>query len=207
MFSAKVAATLGLWISFAIPAAAEPLPFPDGRYVTDPSICRMSEDEMTMTHGDGVGAMVRVIEGRNLNNAYEMFCTVLDVRTRGDDVQFRARCDREGEAEVVNGRYTRLTPTSFRLGDRVFAHCPKLQPDWEFAEVSWPVEHIVRLWYDANSDCRGHNPSDPRMYTGCEARDEYYSKMLAERGWCYGREGEAGYQMEWHVCGPTSNRD
>lgn len=186
---------------------AEPLPFPDGRYVAEPEICRMSEEEMTMMYGDRTGMVVRSIQGKNLNDGYEMSCTIADVRVRGDDVQFRARCDSEGEDETVNGKYVRLTPTSFKLGNRVFARCPTPKPDWKFPEVTWPAESIVNLWDIVNTDCRGTDPSNPRMHTGCEARDNYYSKMLADRDWCYGREGEAGYQMRWHPCGPDSNRD
>ncbi|MCF3638734.1 hypothetical protein LXM94_01950 [Rhizobium sp. TRM95111] len=181
------------------------LPFPDGRYVTNPDLCWMSEDQLIEKHGDRVGAMVRVLSGNRIFNAYEMVCTVLKVSTEGDQVSFRASCENEGETESVEGRYVTLTATSFRLGERVFAHCPALNPSWQFPDVAWPVENIIGLWNEANGFCRGHSPSDPRMHTGCESR-ETYGKMLDERGWCYGRENEAGYQMSWHVCGPNSNR-
>ena len=36
----------------------------------------------------------------------------------------------------------------------------------------------------------------------CGARD-YVSYLLSERGYCYGKEDQAGFEMEWHAC--TSN--
>lgn len=100
-----------------------PLPFRDGRYVTDEALCGLSEQQMLERHGDMLGAMVRVIDGPSLTNAYEMQCTVSDARVEGDDVRFRARCGREGQVDTVNGRYHRLSPTSFRLGQRTFTLC------------------------------------------------------------------------------------
>jgi len=33
----------------------------------------------------------------------------------------------------------------------------------------------------------------------CGARD-YVSYLLPERGYCYGQEDQAGFEMEWHAC-------
>lgn len=114
------AASNGAAVSSSRPNA---LPFPDGRYVTDKALCGLSEQQMLERHGDMLGAMVRVIDGPRLTNAYEMQCTVGDVRVAGDDVRFRAKCGREGKADTVNGRYVRLSSTSFRLGQRTFSLC------------------------------------------------------------------------------------
>lgn len=98
-------------------------PFPDGRYVTDKALCGLSEQEMLVRHGDMLGTMVRIINGTRLTNAYEMSCTVDNVRVDGDDVRFDAQCGREGQTSVVNGRYVRISPTSFRLGQKSFSLC------------------------------------------------------------------------------------
>jgi hypothetical protein len=66
------------------PARSGPLPFPDGRYVTDKALCGLSEQEMLDRHGDMLGTMVRIIDGPRLTNAYEMSCTVSGVRSDGD---------------------------------------------------------------------------------------------------------------------------
>lgn len=104
-------------------AHATPLPFPDGRYVTDRSLCSLSDQEMLERHGDMLGTMVRIIDGTRLTNAYEMSCTVDNVRVAGNDVRFDAQCGREGQTSVVNGRYVRISPTSFRLGQETFSLC------------------------------------------------------------------------------------
>jgi hypothetical protein len=102
---------------------ADPLPFPDGRYVTDPALCGLSEQQMLGRHGDMLGNMVRIIDGPHLTDAYEMKCSVSNVRVDGDDVRFRAQCNREGQVDIVNGMYTRLSPRSFRLGQETFTLC------------------------------------------------------------------------------------
>lgn len=39
----------------------------------------------------------------------------------------------------------------------------------------------------------------------CNLR-EAVGAELERLNWCYGRNGEAGYQKRWHVCGPDSQR-
>lgn len=104
-------------------AQAEPLPFPDGRYVTDASLCPMSDQEMANRHGDMIGTMVRIIKGAEIFDGGEMFCTIGNVRVEGNDVRFRAECAAEGQTETVNGRYVRVSSTSFRLGGQTFSLC------------------------------------------------------------------------------------
>lgn len=104
-------------------AHAAPLPFPDGRYVTDQSLCGLSEQQMLDRHGDMLGTMVRIIDGTRLTNAYEMSCTVGNVRIEGNDVRFEAQCGREGQISTVNGRYVRISSTSFQLGKQTFSLC------------------------------------------------------------------------------------
>lgn len=118
-----VLGTLGISLAGALAAQAEPLPFPDGRYVTDTSLCPMSDQEMANRHGDMIGTMVRIINGNQIFDGGEMFCSVSNVKVSGDDVRFRAECASEGETDVVNGRYTRISSTSFRLGGQTFSLC------------------------------------------------------------------------------------
>ena len=53
-----------------------------------------------------------------------------------------------------------------------------------------------------NSRCRGGSGDDMETWMACGARD-YVSYLLSERGYCYGKEDQAGFEMEWHAC--TSN--
>lgn len=114
---------LGIFLTGALAAQAEPLPFPDGRYVTEASLCPMSDQEMANLHGDMIGTMVRIINGNQIFDGGEMFCTVRNVNVAGENVRFRAECASEGQTDIVNGRYVGVSPTSFRLGEQIFSLC------------------------------------------------------------------------------------
>jgi hypothetical protein len=58
---------------------------------------------------------------------------------------------------------------------------------------------LVKLWYEANEQCRGGHGNLQSTLDACDER-ETYGKRLDALKWCYGREGEYGYQMNWHVC-------
>jgi hypothetical protein len=64
---------------------------------------------------------------------------------------------------------------------------------------------MLRLWYEANGQCRGSSGDDPKTHLACEERAAY-GKRLDQLGWCYGKKGEAGYQRTWHRCGRNSER-
>lgn len=115
--------TFGMCLATFAAAHADPLPFPDGRYVTDSSLCPMSDQEMADLHGDMIGTMVRIINGNQIFDGGEMFCNVSNVKVSGENVRFRAECASEGETEIVNGRYVRVSATSFRLGGQAFSLC------------------------------------------------------------------------------------
>lgn len=70
--------------------------------------------------------------------------------------------------------------------------------------VSGPVR-LISQWQDENGTCRGGSGDSPLTLSACERREAIGSKVQAV-GWCYGREGDYGYQMQWHACGPTSNQ-
>ena len=110
-------------------AVAEPLPFPDGKYVTDLNLCQLTGQQMVQRFGDRVGAMVRNINGDKLDNSYELSCTVDNVKTSDQLVQFRAICDSEGDKTPIQGAYRIVSPTSFQLGERTFQHCQQVGSD------------------------------------------------------------------------------
>ncbi len=55
-----------------------------------------------------------------------------------------------------------------------------------------------------NDSCRGGSGDDNETWKACGARD-YISFLLYQRGWCYGKDGEASYEMQWHRCVATSS--
>lgn len=58
---------------------------------------------------------------------------------------------------------------------------------------------MMRLWSQANGQCRGGSGDDPRTSDACDERAAY-SMRLRQLGWCYGKRDEAGYQYRWHRC-------
>ncbi|MBP2235300.1 hypothetical protein J2Z31_001792 [Sinorhizobium kostiense] len=59
---------------------------------------------------------------------------------------------------------------------------------------------IISQWHDQNGDCRGGSGDSDETWKACDRREAIGAKLQAV-GWCFGRDGEAGYQMEWHACG------
>lgn len=106
---------------------AAPLPFPDGRYVTDLQLCAVPEDQLIDRYGDGVAIMVRNISGRKLDNGYEMYCEIVRVSTTKNSVRFEALCEMEGEKVRQQATYTIVSATSFRIGSRTFSLCPTVR--------------------------------------------------------------------------------
>lgn len=65
------------------------------------------------------------------------------------------------------------------------------------------ISELLSREGEMNRRCRGtEGATSP---TVCDQRNEL-GRQLNAQGWCYGRDGEFGYQNEWHVCGPTSVR-
>lgn len=64
------------------------------------------------------------------------------------------------------------------------------------------VEELISLWFRMNGSCRG---GTTQMHIDdCTTREEISDYLTRMRGWCYGRENEAGVEAEWHECGPGS---
>jgi hypothetical protein len=66
-------------------------------------------------------------------------------------------------------------------------------------KVHDPVR-IISQWQDQNGDCRGGPGDSDETMKACDRREAIGAKLEAV-GWCYGRDGEYGYQMDWHICG------
>jgi hypothetical protein len=66
---------------------------------------------------------------------------------------------------------------------------------------------LTMLWYQENEKCRGGFGDDPRTDAACAAR-KTYAKKLDALGWCYGKDGHAGFQMSWRgkACSPAMRR-
>ena len=58
---------------------------------------------------------------------------------------------------------------------------------------------VLAQWQTENENCRGGSGDSDETIKACERRDSIAAK-LQNVGWCYGRPGEYGYQMNWHPC-------
>ena len=64
---------------------------------------------------------------------------------------------------------------------------------------------LITQWQTLNSLCRGGSGDLPQTQVACDRR-ETLGRSLQAVGWCYGREGENGYQMGWHACAGVTAR-
>lgn len=99
------------------------LPFVDGTYVTDPSLCRLSAQQINDRLGDATSLQVRQINGARLTDGYEMSCNVIGVAVQGDNVRFQAGCEAEGESTRIKGSWIKIDARTFRIGQRTFQAC------------------------------------------------------------------------------------
>jgi hypothetical protein len=64
---------------------------------------------------------------------------------------------------------------------------------------------LLAVWSDLNSFCRGWSGDDKHTDEVCETRNKM-DAALKKLGYCYGKRGQAGYQMSWYKCASSSNR-
>jgi hypothetical protein len=69
--------------------------------------------------------------------------------------------------------------------------------------VELQTGELLDRWQQANGLCRGGSGEETMAW--CTVRDGI-GDVLSIRGWCYGKQGQAGFEMQWHPCGPDSNR-
>lgn len=199
--------TVLVLLAVSFTASAEPLPFEDGKYVADLRNCQISDQNLVERFGDGASSLVRYIDGKKLRNSYEMDCEVANVRRRGDRVSFDALCEAEGNREQIRGSYVFVTTQAFKLAGTLYRRCEIAATNEVLDDgIDAPTSELLELWRDADGRCRGGLGNDPETYGACASRDEY-GRMLAARNWCYGKYDEAGYQMQWHICGSDSIRE
>jgi hypothetical protein len=85
----------------------------------------------------------------------------------------------------------------------VVAFALALYPATQSMAALLSTDELLDHWIEANGYCRGGSGDETMQW--CAVRDGL-TDVLIVRGWCYGKSGEAGYQMRWHKCGPDSNR-
>jgi hypothetical protein len=72
-------------------------------------------------------------------------------------------------------------------------------------EITSSENVLIAKWEALNGDCRGGLGDNPDTLKACELRDNFEQQLVA-KNLCYGKVGQAGYQMKWHKCGSSSVR-
>ncbi|KKB79915.1 hypothetical protein VW35_05420 [Devosia soli] len=75
----------------------------------------------------------------------------------------------------------------------------------QFPNASETTPELIDLYEDANAVCRGASGNDVTTWANCAARS-VYGTALNEQDWCFGKEDQAGAEMEWHECEASSLR-
>ncbi|MBB3387232.1 hypothetical protein ACK83U_19500 (plasmid) [Rhizobium sp. WW22] len=69
--------------------------------------------------------------------------------------------------------------------------------------ASAPIR-LIAQWQEQNGTCRGGSGDSTDTLAACDRRERIAAKLQTV-GWCFGREGEYGYQMDWHACDVPSS--
>jgi hypothetical protein len=128
---------------------------------------------------NGEGMQSRVSELIQFMNQREIKRTVLDGRNR------------------YTSRYVRCASNSADTASVTIAGTQ---------ERSEPAATLIELWYDANSRCRGGRGDSPLTDAACSERERYDARLDALNR-CYGKRGQIGAEMKWHMCSSDSIRD
>lgn len=101
---------------------ADPLPFRDGVYLSQPELCGLSIAEMTNRIGDEVHYIYQEIDGAVFRGA-EASCDIGDVSISGDRVRFQASCAMEGMINRETIDLVFVSDSAFQSGGTVFQRC------------------------------------------------------------------------------------
>jgi len=90
------------------------------------------------------------------------------------------------------------SPSSSEIGAEETAAAADVAPP---VQSAWTVEETVMIdeWRRLNEQCRGGSGDDPATMAACDQREAATARLKAA-GICYGKEGQAGYQMTMHRC-------
>jgi hypothetical protein len=65
------------------------------------------------------------------------------------------------------------------------------------------IENLLGRYSAYDDICRGSSGDEQATHNACDYRNEV-GVLLGKEGFCYGKDGQAGYQMRWHKCGKKS---
>ncbi|MFD1330747.1 hypothetical protein ACFQ4O_01910 [Methylopila musalis] len=100
-----------------------PLPFPDGRYVTDPDLCTLTMEQIYDKLGNDMEAQIRTIEGPSLGGFAEKECKISKSKESKGKIHFEGSCEAEGDDVPLKGSWTRVAIDAFSIGAKTFELC------------------------------------------------------------------------------------
>jgi hypothetical protein len=67
------------------------------------------------------------------------------------------------------------------------------------------VRTLIEQTRAVDAQCRSGDPGDPKTAAACKRRQGDAAR-LNRLGWCYGKRGQIGADMDWHRCTRSSYR-
>lgn len=83
------------------------------------------------------------------------------------------------------------------------ALCLLITTAQSYAQRAEPSSTLIDLWLDANDRCRGGSGDSPATEAACSERERLGVRLNA-LGRCYGKRGQSGSEMVWHICSSNS---
>jgi hypothetical protein len=67
------------------------------------------------------------------------------------------------------------------------------------------LKAMLSAEHDLDVMCRGGPPEEFTTVEACKTRDKLVTALYG-KGYCYGKKGQRGADMQWHKCGSNSQR-
>lgn len=129
-------------------------------------------------------------------------------RNGGKSNRFVALLRQQGEEWTVVASAVGPTDVAWEGWSKTYSAPPDLfgAGSHASAQSDGQATDQIEQWRVQNSLCRGLPGDDPRSQAAC-ARREQLQAGLQRTGWCYGKQGQIGAEMQWHRCGRDSLRN
>ncbi|RXF70783.1 hypothetical protein [Hansschlegelia zhihuaiae] len=73
------------------------------------------------------------------------------------------------------------------------------------AQAQETAEAMLPVWREANAACLAGQAGAAENRAACARRD-HFTNRLSRLGLCYGKQGQAAADPDWHACEADSNR-
>jgi len=157
--------------------------------------------------GSEPGYGIKFGEGSEKIGMYDGGCDLSEKKVIGNRIEYRASCEFEHE------KHSGPAIITFIDKDNIYLKTPSFDPESKGIglvrcdapsqslkeEPTSDVQKLIRQQEDLNSQCRGGSGDSPKTLAACESRDKLL-EQIHQRGWCWGKEGQAGYERSWVKC-------